>query len=224
MAATERTLAESQTLVENFNRMDADAQATFSKSLYLHDKYIQKVDGTLKLDLNLAKIDIINFKVCRHMYGSYINVVNQQCNSGYKVNVWLYEHIKVAEQVEENPKAKVSFEQLFQSYCAHRTNGEVFAFSEHHADQIAQANPLVKEAYDKLGKERVEELKYKVTNIRRELVKVLDVQTIYKVVTLSDKDFDKCVAIPVNTIKAKLQKIYDDLGIKRTAKATDLGR
>ena len=66
------------------------------------------------------------------------------------------------------------------------------------------------------------ELNYHVSNIKRELTKEMDISTYDKVVRLFKDKFQSNVAIPVSDIKKEVQEIYNTLGIKRTAKATDI--
>ena len=89
-------------------------------------------------------------------------------------------------------------------------------------ETIEAIRPFVKEAYDKLGKEKVSELKYNQTNIRREIVKKLDIANENKIVKMLNDCINYYTAIPNSTIKEKIQDIYDTLEINRKAKATDL--
>ena len=65
-------------------------------------------------------------------------------------------------------------------------------------------------------------VKYHVGNIRRELVKELPITNEYKIVKMVNDAFAKQTATPKSIAKEKLQRIYDTLGISRTAKASDL--
>lgn len=47
----------------------------------------------------------------------------------------------------------------------------MFSMSGFAADLIVKRNPLVRESYEKLGSERVRELNYNQTQIKRELLK-----------------------------------------------------
>lgn len=90
------------------------------------------------------------------------------------------------------------------------------------ADLIVKRNPLVRESYEKLGAERVRELNYNQTQIKRELLKYEKAELAYKVVQRIKNDLPQQTAVPARIIKAKLQQIYNDLGIKQTAKASDI--
>ena len=90
------------------------------------------------------------------------------------------------------------------------------------ADLIVKRNPLVRESYEKLGADRVKELNYNQTQIKRELLKYGKSELAYKIVQRIKSALPQQTAVPTRTAKAKLQRIYDDLGIKQTAKASDL--
>ena len=94
---------------------------------------------------------------------------------------------------------------------------DVFALS-----LIERRNPLVKQAFEILGTERVRELKYNQTQIRRELIKCSADELAYKIVKRINADLPHGKAIPSKIIKERLQTIYDDLGVERRAKATDI--
>lgn len=127
-------------------------------------------------------------------------------------------------KVELNPKAKVSFQELFDEYVRIKESEFMISIdSPHHKlATIESTNSLVKEAYNKLGKDEVVRLKYNQTNIRRELIKRLDISTENKIVKAINGCLSPHIAIPNTVIKGRIQGIYDALGIKRTAKATDL--
>ena len=83
---------------------------------------------------------------------------------------------------------------------------------------------LVKDAYKILGPEKVREMKYNVSNIKRAITQKLDSPTINKIVSLIDQSISPNEAIPVSRIKAMLKEIYAQLNIKATAKASDLSK
>ncbi len=65
-------------------------------------------------------------------------------------------------------------------------------------------------------------MKYHQSNIKRRLIAESSRNFAVKVVELLDLALKKQTWIPSAKVKAELQKIYDSLGIKKTAKATDI--
>ena len=64
----------------------------------------------------------------------------------------------------------------------------MFSMSGFAADLIVKRNPLVRESYEKLGSERVRELNYNQTQIKRELLKNEKTELAYKVVQRIKRD------------------------------------
>ena len=89
-------------------------------------------------------------------------------------------------------------------------------------DLVARRNPLVVESYDKLGVRRVRELGYNQTQIKRELLKKTSDDMAYKITKMIQADIPQGTAVPMKVVKERLQNIYDELGIMRTAKAADI--
>jgi hypothetical protein len=75
-----------------------------------------------------------------------------------------------------------------------------------------------------LGVIQVQALKYHVGNIKRALVKKLPMTDEYKIVKMINETLPQLKAIPKSKVKERLQQIYDMLGIKQIAKATDLSK
>ena len=80
----------------------------------------------------------------------------------------------------------------------------------------------MKEAYEKIGADEVRKMKYHQSNIKRRLIAESQKNFAVKVVEMLDIALKKQTWIPSAKVKSELQKIYDSLGIKRTAKATDI--
>ncbi len=191
---------------------------------YFNEQYVRIEDNRLIVDKNLANIDIVNFKITKQIYKTAITLSDELKRNGFGVDI---RHIKFespAEKVEMNPQARVTFEELFKEYADIREKPFTISFDSPHykLEVIEKANPLVKEAYYKLGRTEVERLKYNQTNIRREILKKMDISTECKIVEMINACLSYHTAIPNSTIKEKIQGIYDALDIKRTAKATDL--
>ena len=144
------------------------------------------VNNRLVVEKNLANMDIVNFKISRHIYATYVNLTDELQRNGYKVTVQTYS--KVVKHLAANPSARTTFQELFDEYSRLKTMTEQFFVVESPAELCAVIelrHPLVKQAYDELGTAKVQALKYHVGNIRRELVKGLSIGDDYKIVTLA---------------------------------------
>lgn len=223
---TQRTLDRAVRLADDINQVPDDSRKwALSKIPYINEKYLRIENGRLAVDKNLANIDIVNFKITKQIYKTVITLSGELKQSGFGVSVKSVRVVESpSEKVEMNPKAKVSFKELFDEYADIKERPISFSFDTPHykLEIIESANPLVKDAYNKLGRAKVERLKYNQTNIRRELVKRLDISTESKVVEMVNASLSYYKAIPKAEVKSKLQDIYERLEVNRTAKATDL--
>lgn len=118
---------------------------------------------------------------------------------------------------------RAKFQDLFERYCEIRDNEPQICFNPS-AERILieTKNPLVREAYEKIGADEVRKMKYHQSNIRRRLIAESQRNFAVKVVEMLDLALKKQTWIPSANVKSELQKIYDSLGIKRTAKTTDI--
>ena len=118
---------------------------------------------------------------------------------------------------------RAKFQDLFERYCEIRENEPEICFSPSIERQMIETkNPLVREAYEKIGAAEVRKMKYHQSNIKRRLITESRKNFAVKVVEMLDLALKKQTWIPSAKVKTALQKIYDSLGIKKTAKATDI--
>ncbi len=116
---------------------------------------------------------------------------------------------------------KTPFKEIFEEYVEIRA-GAMFNPDCFRRSRIEVEKPLVKEAYEVLGADKVREMNYNQKGIKRELVKRMDETLDIKAFFLLDGQLPKQVAIPKTEIKTIIQNVYNELGIKQKAKATDL--
>ena len=223
--ATKKTLRDAEEYAAEINGLsEATRIKTLSKIPYINEQYVRIEDNRLVVDRNLANMDIVNFKISRHIYRTYVNLTDELQRNGYRII--RYSYSRVIEKITTEPSARVTFQELFDEYHRLKTTQPFFSLESHEelCARIAAKYPLVKQAYEKLGVSRVQALKYHVGNIKRELVKNLSVGDEYKIVKMINASLPKQTAIPKSRIKTELQRIYDTLGIKQTAKASDLNK
>lgn len=222
---TRETLNAAVKFADDINAVPEDSRKrALSKIKYLNEQYVRIEDDRLIVDQNFANIDIVNFKITKQIYKAVITLSDELKRNGFAVDIKSVRVESPSEQVELNPKAKVSFKDLFDEYVKIKESAFTISLnSPHHKlATIESINPLVKQAFDKLGKDEVVNLKYNQTNIRRELLKRLDIAIENKIVKAVNGCLSHHTAIPNAVIKERLQGIYDAFDIKRTAKATDL--
>lgn len=225
VAATQKTLKEAVQYAQEINALsDKTRVKTLSKIKYINEQYVRIENNKLVVDKNLANMDIVNFKICRHIYRTYVNLSNELKRNGYSITQHSFSEI--IEKLEDKNNARVTFKELFEEYHRLKTSQPFFSLVSHEelCAQIAVKYPLVKQAYEELGTAKVQALKYHVGNIRRELTKQWSVPVERKIVKMINETFAKQTSIAKSKVKMELQKIYDSLGIQQTAKATDLAK
>ena len=225
VASTKKVLAEAVDYAKEINSLSETArEKTLSKIKYINEQYVRIEDNRLVVDKNLANMDIVNFKICRHIYRTYVNLTDELKKNGYTITRHTFSEIM--EKIENKANARVTFKDLFDEYHRLKTTKPFFSLESHEdlCAQIAVKYPLVKQAYDELGTDKVQALKYHVSNIKRELRKRQPAPTEYKIVKMINATFAKLTPIAKSKVKAELQRIYDDLGIKQRAKAADLNK
>ena len=121
----------------------------------------------MTIDRNRIKLELLNFRNHAEIYADSRNLITEYERNDNKITAAERHDIRLT-KLEKNAKAKIPFKELFDRYAelkASDTNPfstDVFALS-----LIERRNPLVKQAFEILGTERVRELKYNQTQIRR---------------------------------------------------------
>ncbi|MBO7506903.1 MAG: hypothetical protein J6T67_05925 [Paludibacteraceae bacterium] len=180
-------------------------------------------DGRIVLDRTFANIEIVNYNIVNGVYRSQVNMVSALKSADLNVIASSEEDAPDEELEELKSIERTPFKEIFEEYCRLKERSGLYDLSFRES-RIALEKPLVVEAYKKLGPEKVREMNYHISNIKRELVKVKHETLDVKVFLLIDPLLEKGVAITRAQIKAILQKAYDDLGVTERAAASHLNR
>ena len=198
----------------------------------LNEMYIYNNNGFLELDENLMNLDTVNFKITKHLYQCRVNLANEYSKNN--LNVLPEKERIYTDVLVSNTNAKISFKNLFDEYVLlKKERGDRIVYFGNENDRISlieQEKPLVKEAYEKLGIDRVKEMNYNVSNIKRAILNMqTDISTDMKIIRcLKDAGITAGTTAPAKDFKDLLQEIYKSLDIKnsygkiKAAKATDL--
>ena len=180
-------------------------------------------EGRIVMDRNLANYEIVNYNIVNGIYRSQVNMVAALKGAG--LNVVASTEDDEPDEVLESLKSieRTPFKEVFEEYCSLKAKPCKYDLSFRES-RIAQEKPLVVEAYMKLGPDRVREMKYHISNIKRELVKLSHETLDVKIFLLIDPMLEKGVPILKAEIKELLEKAYKTLGINYKAKATELNK
>lgn len=177
------------------------------------------------IDKNLYKLDIQNFQIVNEDYKCRINLIRRYEESGF-TTYGLEINNFPSDRLNKKQKAKVSFKDAFLEYSLLRAEDEKQIFKIGNGNErisvLEEEKPPVKDAYEKLGIERVKELKYHVTNIKNELAKHISNPEIIKIKVKELINLNFFQPYSASEIKSELQRCYDLLGVKKKATASQL--
>ena len=206
------------------NKCPEGLKKSFLKQVpYLNEPYVKIKDDMVILDRNMAYQDIVNFKIVNFDYCSRVNMVNKLASA--KIEVTQSASLQVSGALPtQQIRYNASFKDLFELYCEIQSSGIISMKEDERISFIRTHKPLVIEAYQKLGKDRVREMKYRVGNIKREIIAASNQKEDYKITEMLSKTFPLMEPIPVKRIKEELGKIYQVIGKQATATAIDVKR
>ena len=215
--ASERAFKEAE---EYASRINGNNDGADIAELYTDKRYVKVQDGRMIADRNMLSNDLLKRELQSVTYGNWQNLIDEIQASGIKIVKT--EEVYPERPVKEAAAKKTSFKDAFKAYCKLKAARSLFPTAEQIL--IEKHKPFVKTAYDILGESRVKALKYKVTDIRRELVKVSTVTETEKIIRMVRQSLPYRKAVPRREIADALQETYDTLGIRKIAVATDLAK
>ena len=183
----------------------------------IKDEYIVKDDdGVYQLNDMLIKLDLMNYKIEQQIYKTGVTLRKAYNSDGTLTTDISYE--KLDEAVTRACK-KLSFKEAFLQYAALRQS---YDFGNK-TNEIVRIQPLVVDAYNKLGIDKVRSLRYGKSAIQKELAKLDDTNSQVEKVRML---LEETVTYPYTYTCPQLQKIianaYDIVGISKKAKASDI--
>ena len=229
----EKNIKETNELIEEFNSANLKLrEATLKLSC---DNYVKRTDNILTFDPNQVKIDLYNFKLCKHLYTIKIALKDEYISMGYKVN----EHVdRSKEEVPIETQGTRSFKDAVEyvkksGLCVMEATDSAYGYSpdvdvsniniiEEVAD-IFKKYLFLKEAIQKIGYDEIEKCNYNITNIKRKTINKLDISTTSKVAKyLKDKALGVGDFIPHEQAVTLIKDAYEAFGSKRNVKSTDI--
>lgn len=214
---TEEKFAEAERNAAVLNQSTGATRERLIKNFINSEPYIGEDQGQIVCDRNLANLEIVHYGIVNGQYKSACNMHRALHEAGFSVKLEPVTHVETEtlKTIERSP-----FKDIFEEYVDLR--GQVYCFNIHRKERIEFEKPLVKEAYEKLGADKVRDLKYHQANIKRELVKAAHETADTKIFLLLKDKLTVGTAIPKKEIRQILQGIYDYLRLNKKAKATDL--
>ncbi|MCH7411143.1 DEAD/DEAH box helicase family protein [Belliella sp. DSM 111904] len=156
-----------------------------------------------------------------------VKKVSKQCAKGadrqIKHNDITYKYVaEESKTITGLDKKLITGRVLFSDLCKEYIELIQEPFSISNRIKIIEGiEPIIKEAFDKLGVDKMKALEYRKGEFQKELIKTDRLNdNSWKVSKLLDLRVGQWVATA--SLKIKLQEVYDELKIKKKAKATDI--
>lgn len=112
-----------------------------------------------------------------------------------------------------------AFTERMQNYCEMKDSGSNIANCV--AAGIAQQHPELKIYYDTLGSKKIKALDYQESKLKEEYSFYINKANLEHKIGMLFKSGDR---LPKVEIKARIQMIYNEMGLKKKAKATDIAQ
>jgi len=180
-------------------------------SLYM--KY-DKVNDEFIINDILPKLELYNYEVNQIIYKNGLSIANSYRDNN--IEAFRADYVKVEDSISTK---KLSFKDAFLQYAE-------IAKNTPHAPALLfleEQQPLVKAAYEKLGLEKVRNLRYTKSKIEAALNSLdADKTTEQRIAIMMVGLIPTGTTITVDHANKLMEQAYYQLGLKRKAKSTDL--
>lgn len=209
---TNKEVERDNKIIEIVNDNPTNSDRLFNKEYVKKDK-----DGKYYLDEMIVKLDLYTIKLEQSIYKNGISIVKHYNENGILTTNPMYEKL---EGTLKSAGKKMSFKEAFLKYAELAKNP--YCMDEEAKNHLAAIQPLIVDAYNKLGEDKVRSLKYVKKAIETALLNQnKDNSNEYKVAKILN-DYIHIGFISSAELKANIAKAYEILGIIRKAKATDI--
>ena len=200
-------------IVDNVNNSSEKSREIVKKDGFDYGYLYMDEDNVCHLNDMLMRLELYNYRLEQEIYrnGLTISKAYYKNNSITDGCTWTY-----LEERLHNINKKLSFKEAFTKYAEIKGN----KFSIEDTSALIKAQPLIVDAYNKLGVEIVRNLKYIKKDIEKEIINrntnlAVEDKIRERVLNTFTTGFT-----PSRDIKTKLQSIYFDYG--KTAKTKDI--
>jgi len=174
----------------------------------LNSKYLRVKENKLQFDEMLMIIDELTFKI-KNVYKTKANVIAKIETSKF---IPISIQRKQAELLKVENSHRTSFKEKIKNY--HNLVSNCYHFD-------SNIDQFIVNAYNKLGFDKITKLDFSISKVKAELLKVQSPDTttlnIFKCMNYKTGEF-----YSNKLIKKQIQAIYNNLGLKKTAKASNI--
>ena len=212
---TYEDLEAAKEMVELVNTNDKIKSA--AEKLLNRDYIMMDEDGRYFVNDMLIKLDLYTYKLEQSIYKNGISIMKNYNQNGIVTTAPEYD--KLDGTISTKAK-KISFKDAFLRYVELNTNR--FTLTNEEADYLVMVQPLIVDAYYKLGADRVRNLRYSKRAVEDALINLdAEKSTENKIAQL----LQPRVEIGFNTtadLQAALAAAYTTVGVGRKVKASDI--
>lgn len=202
-------------IVKLVNSSDKAKKA--AEKLLNKDYIMMDADGKYFINDMLIKLDLYTYKLEQSIYKNGISIVKNYNKNGVITSSPDYDRL---EGTISTRAKKISLKDAFLRYV--EIQKAPFSLSNEEADYLIMIQPLIVDAYYKLGADRVKQLRYCKKAIEDALVNLDAEKSLENKIA---KMLQPRIIIGFNTvpeIQRALTEVYDALGIDRVIKATHI--
>lgn len=202
--------------VDKVNK-DSDLMEGTKESIYAY--VVKNEDGSLSFDPNRMKLDIFNFKCLHHIYSLNVNMNEEYERAGMSV---VSSTDKTSDALLKDEKTRTTFKDAVLEWdeIMKRKNNKfnLSMIDDERCRLLKSKYPYIEDAYNKIGMQQLEELKYKTSNVQRLLISINDrLNNTGKIAKLlkTVSGFREGAFVTGNEIKEVLGDIYESIGYNK---------
>lgn len=215
-----KQLKSAEKIVATFNSTDDEMMRETLKNGSFTNVYILERNENLKVNSSVLHCEMHNYEALHTQY-YYKDYATEGDSATVNINSIPHNFKKANQElnIEGLNKLRLSKKPSFKDLCI----DYIKCKEENVPTQIRDIElefPVIKRAYEELGAEKMKALNYRKNFIEDELLATSELDNSQKIVGMLK--FRIGELIPKKELKLRLQAIYNQLGIKKNAKATDL--
>jgi len=201
-------------IIELVNRSD---KARKSAEKFLNKEYVMKDEnGSYYINDMLIKLDLFTFKLEQSIYKNGISIMKSYNQNGIITTNPEYEKL---EGTISSKSKKISFKEAFLKYVELRENPFVIS---NEIENLVKIQPLVKDAYNLLGVDRVKSLRYIKKDIQAAIINLDADKSKENKAALILKDRVSIGFHTTASLQAAIAEAYSTVDINRAVKASEI--
>ena len=191
-----------------------------AKLHYLGAPFIRYENGELMIDQNMINLDIINYKILHGDYKTQVNLDTKLEQNGFDIERAYYAD---ANYVGLMSLTKCSFKDCCEKYAAIKPQPGTYCLCENETlIRLKNLCPEACEAVDKLGIDKIREMNYNRSNIRRKVLPLMGPAQEIKIKKELDRRLQKFHPYTVPQLKKILGDVYASVNLQKAPLAKDL--